>query len=377
MKKILFISHDASRSGAPLVLLYLLKWLNNHTKNIQFDVLLIKGGSIAGDFEKECANTFIYSEIHKPLKFSEIIAKNFSSKLGIKQTEKEKLFLKKIASNNYDLLYANTVVSLPVAVKIKNDYPNAKLLVHIHELNTVIKMIQPNFSSYTNVVDKFIAVSHQVKNSLIYNYVIDENLIDVIYEFGIVNENAVSKGNKIFTIGASGKVDWRKGYDIFIQVANYIIKNYPQVKMKFVWVGNNLNKKYIIEDDIEKLGLKEVVSFVGEQTNPINFYKDFDVFLLTSREDPFPLVCIEAANLKKPIICFEKASGTAEVIKKGGGFVVPYLDIEEMGKKIMFYYNNSSILNEDGLMAQKLFADFTPEKICPLLYEKINSLIKD
>ena len=377
MKKILFISHDASRSGAPLVLLYLLKWLNSQTKNIQFDVLLIKGGAIASDFEKECANTFIFSEIHKPLKFSEVIINFFFSKLGIKQKEKQKDFFKKIASNNYDLIYANTVVSLPVAVKIKNKYPNAKLLVHIHELNTVIKMIQPNFSRYTNVVDKFIAVSHQVKNNLIYNYDIDKNLIDVIYEFGIVNENVVSKDNKIFTIGASGKVDWRKGDDIFIQVANYINKNYPQAKMKFVWVGNNLNNKYIIEGDIKKLGLKEVVSFVGELTNPINFYKDFDVFLLTSREDPFPLVCIEAANLRKPIICFEKASGTAEVIKKGGGFVVSYLDIEAMVEKIMYYYNDLGKLNEDGLKAQELFADFTPEKVCPLLYEKINSLIKN
>lgn len=377
MKKILLISHEASRTGAPLILLYLLKWLNKNIKNIQFDVLLIKGGAIACEFEKECANTFIFSEIHKPLKFSEIIAKKILVKLGIKQKEKELLFFENLASNNYDLIYANSIVSLPVAVKIKRNCQSSKLLVHVHELNTIIKMYSPDLSNYKKYVDKYIAVSQQVKNNLIDNCDVHENLIDVIYEFGIVKEDAVGKDNKIFTIGASGNAHWRKGDDIFIQVANYINKNYPKAKINFVWVGNNLNNKYIIEDDIEKLGLKGILSFVGEQTNPINFYKDFDIFLLTSREDPFPLVCIEAANLKKPIICFEKASGTAEVIEKGGGFVVPYLDIETMGEKIMYYYTNQEKLIEDGLMAQELFAGFTPEKICPLLYEKINSLIKD
>jgi glycosyltransferase involved in cell wall biosynthesis len=376
LKKILFISHEASRTGAPLILLHFIKWLNNNIKNIQFDVLLIKNGAIAGDFEKECTNTFIFSEIHKPLRFSEIIAKKIFSKLGIKQKQKEKLFFKNIASNNYNLIYANTVATIAIAVKIKKYCQSSKLLVHIHELNTIIKTVAPDFSNYRKYVDKYIAVSYQVKNNLIDNCNVHENLIDVIYEYGIVNEDAVSKDNKTFTIGASGNAHWRKGDDIFIQVANYINKNYPQAKINFVWVGNNLNNKYIIEDDIEKLGLKQVVSFVGEQTNPINFYKDFDVFLLTSREDPFPLVCIEAANLKKPIICFEKASGTAEVIKKGGGFVVPYLDIEAMGEKIMYYYNNPSKLNEDGLMAQELFANFTPEKICPQLYESMSSLLK-
>lgn len=378
MKKILFISHDASRTGAPLLLLYLIKWLNKHTKNIQFDVLLINGGSIKNEFENECVNTFVHSECYKSKKWIEIVKDRISSKLGIEGKNDELLFFKKIVSNNYDLIYANTVVSIPIAVRIKSLSQYAKLLVHVHELNTIIKMALPNFDEYINNVEKFIAASNQVKDNLVLNWKINENAINSIYEFSIFKAEDGKKNKKAdtFTVGASGNAHWRKGDDIFIQVANYVTKKYPDVKIKFVWVGSNLNNKYIIEDDIEKLGINKVVSFVGEQTKPIEFYRNFDVFLLTSREDPFPLVCIEAANLKKPIICFEKASGTAEVIKTGGGFVVPYLDIEAMGEKIIYYYNNPNKLNEDGLRAQELFNDFTPEKICPLLYEKINLLIK-
>jgi glycosyltransferase involved in cell wall biosynthesis len=248
-------------------------------------------------------------------------------------------------------------------------------LVHIHELNTIIKIAVPNIQNYTKYVDKFIAVSKLVKDNLIGNYGIPEGLITLIYAFGIFKLEDGIKTNNLFTVGASGYSNWIKGDDIFIQVANYVAKKYPLARINFVWVGNNLNNKFIIESDINKLGLNEVISFVGEQTNPIDFYSNFDVFLLTSREDSFPLVCIEAANLKKPIVCFDKASGTAEVIEKGGGFVVPYLDIGAMGEKIMYYYDNPSKLKDDGLRAQELFADFTYEKICPQLYKNMTSLL--
>ena len=50
-----------------------------------------------------------------------------------------------------------------------------------------------------------------------------------------------------------------------------------------------------------------------------------DVFVLTSREDPYPLACLEAATLGKPIVCFEQAGGMPEFVEKDCGTVVPFL----------------------------------------------------
>ena len=41
--KILFISHDAGRTGAPLLLLNMLKWLKGN-RDLSFEVLLMKDG---------------------------------------------------------------------------------------------------------------------------------------------------------------------------------------------------------------------------------------------------------------------------------------------------------------------------------------------
>lgn len=378
MKKILFISHDATRTGAPLIVLELLKWLNKNVGNsIQIDVLLVHGGTLEEDFKKESSNVYSYSELNNPLIFREIFLSKLYSKLKIKRKSKEILFFETIANTNYDLIYTNSVVSLPYAVQIKKRCSKTKLLLHVHELNTIIQQAVPNFKSYISYIDKYIAVSNLVKENLITKYEVNQDLIALVYEFGVMEREFLKKNSEVFTVGASGIAHWRKGNDIFLQVAQYITKNYSNAEIKFVWVGNFSNDKHIIEADIEKMKLEQVVRFLGEQSNPVAHYRNFDVFLLTSREDPFPLVCIEVANLKKPIICFEKASGTTEIIEKGGGFIVPYLDIAAMAEKIMFYYENPKERIEDGNKAKQLFSEFTIEKIAPLLYDNINSMLND
>ena len=56
--------------------------------------------------------------------------------------------------------------------------------------------------------------------------------------------------------------------------------------------------------------------------------------MLTSREDPYPLVCLEAAAVAKPIVCFAGAGGMPEFVEEDCGFVVPYLDIMAMADRV-------------------------------------------
>ena len=92
---------------------------------------------------------------------------------------------------------------------------------------------------------------------------------------------------------------------------------------------------------------------------------------MTSREDPFPLVCIEAAHFSVPILCFDGATGTQEMLVQGGGSVVPYMDIQSMAERIKEYYQNRERLAADGEAARRVFSEFTPDKICPQLHQVI------
>ena len=78
--------------------------------------------------------------------------------------------------------------------------------------------------------------------------------------------------------------------------------------------------------------------------------------------------------LNKPIICFATATGTEEILQNGGGQIVPYMNIQEMCNKILFYYNNPSQMIVDGEKAHELFSIFTPEHMCPKIYSTILTL---
>ncbi|WP_242133245.1 glycosyltransferase family 4 protein [Aestuariivivens marinum] len=379
MKSILFISHDASRTGAPIVLLHFIRWFKQQHPNVVIGVLLLRGGELEPEFSELASQTFNAQHISKPPKLLNRIVRKLKSKLGFSIKSRKNTFLEQIAQYHYDVIYANTIISIPFAAQLKSLMPQCKLLCHIHELKTVIDTELPNIEDYADVMDGCIAASHLVKSHLVNHFDIEPNLIDVVYEFSVVNPKITqtSKPKNSFIVGASGSLNWRKGNDIFIQIAQLITKNHPDANIEFVWVGGqkNSNVMKIIRADLEKANLKDKVQFVGSTETPEAYYKTFDVFIMPSREDPFPLVCIEAAMLMKPIICFEGATGTAELLQQGGGYIVPYLDIEAMCDKILFYFNNNDALKRDGQKAQSLFESLTPEKMAPLIDKYITTLL--
>jgi len=375
--KLLLITHDTSRSGAPMVLLHFLSWLKVHRPEMKVDVLALKGGALEVDFKRLSATYYDYKDATQRRSLSFFV--QVLRKLNLIRTrDMHKEFVSMLAQKNYDVVYANTVVSIPIATEIKGYNNIAKLVAHVHELSAIIKMLLPDFKDYQEYIDINIVPSKLVKQHLINNWGLSEKFIEVVYECASINIKQViaQKYDKRFVVGASGLVHWRKGYDVFIQLAKEIRTKYRDSVIDFVWVGHLPKKEaIIIEQDLEKLGLSKHVSFIGEVSETTAYYANFDVFVMTSREDPFPLVCVEVGQLGKPIISFDKAVGTNEILKKGGGYIVPYLDVPAMAEKVMIYYNDNSLKLEHGKKNIEAFSQFTPDIICPNLFNIINTVI--
>lgn len=377
MKKILFINHSASRTGAPIMLLHFLEWLK-HNKEIKFDVLSLDNGELITDFTS-ISETHFFKEKKKNLLNKVILylrnRKHSSNSSRLLFPEKA---LKSIAKNEYSLIYANSVLSIPEGCYIKHhSKEKTKLVVHVHELNLIINEFCPKLEMYREYIDFTIAASQKVKDNLVDNWGFKDHFIKVIYEHS-KSVDFVSKVSDEFIVGASGLVNWRKGPDFFILVAQYVFKKLPDAKIKFQWVGriSNLNR-LIYEEDLKRLNLMKKVEFTGAKDNPHDYFSNFDVFLMTSKEDPFPLVCIEVGQMEKPIICFEGATGTEEVLKPVEGTIVPYLDIEKMGELVIQYYRNENLKLRVGQKIKNIFKDFTPEKQSIKIYEVIKNVIKN
>jgi glycosyltransferase involved in cell wall biosynthesis len=375
MNKLLFITHDTSRTGAPLVLLQFLNWLKSNQANLEFDVIGLEGGVLETDFKKVCHTYYSYRELikTKPLK----LRQRLLLKLGLfKRTNPKMIFLQKLANSNYNVVYANTIITIPLATDIIKISPKTKLIAHVHELNVIIKHRLPNFTYYLKNIHHIIVPSHLVQQNLVFNWNVSKQGISVVYECTKVKDfKATNKSKNKFIVGGSGQAHWRKGHDVFIQVARYIVTQHPECDINFVWVGSiSKIEKDIVDEDLRKLGLVDRVIFTGEVEEVSNYYSDFDVFIMPSREDPFPLVCIEVGMLGKPIICFEGATGTQEIMGEEGGFVVPYLNIERMAEKVIDYYNHRTLIEKHGDFNKTAFSKFTPEIVCPQLLKVVETV---
>lgn len=381
-KKILFITHDSSRSGAPMLLLHLLKWLKGENAYWNIDVLTLKKGALDAEFES-VADTFDFY-FDKNVPTFEYYQQKFFNKGFNAQTYCLERFYKKYQLKKYDVIYTNSVISIPVASKVKNFHPDfTKLLCNVHELPTIIDLHLPNFIDDSKDVDLFVAGSNLVATSLQENYQISNSKTKVLYDFTDIKklpEYAVKSDSASFVVGGMGTTHWRKGHDLFLMIAIYIKKNFPDFDIQFVWMGSQPNEeKIILKNDLKKIdNAAQFITFRPSETHYENFYKEIDLFALTSKEDPFPLVAVEAGAYGLPIICFENATGINEILREnnGGGFSVPYLDIEEFAKKIIFYYENRKKLEEDSTINKKSFSEFTVEKAGPKLLKILEEILK-
>ncbi|MFI0430078.1 glycosyltransferase [Mariniflexile sp. HMF6888] len=358
-----------------MVLLYFLKWLQANQAEIQVDVLVLNGGDLENEFKKSCCTFYDFSQIVKPIKLK--FWQRVLLKLGCfkKPNRKEKLLIH-LSQNNYDIVYANTIVSIPTAVALKKKNPNNKLVVHVHEMRSVLELYRTSVIPFIELIDQFITVSNEANNDFINFTSVNEDKVAMVYEF---SDRIVFKKNNEkthFVVGGAGTTSLRKGTDLFIQLANLKKNNYANLPIKFIWVGAITGEfRLILNNELKKLGISDIIEFTDELESPETVFSTFDIFVLTSREDPFPLVCIEMGKLGIPIICFDKANGISEIILKGGGKVVPYLDTIAIMNNVEFYINNSDHYHKDCAINKNQFINFSALYQAPKILNSIKHLL--
>jgi glycosyltransferase involved in cell wall biosynthesis len=93
--------------------------------------------------------------------------------------------------------------------------------------------------------------------------------------------------------------------------------------VRFLWLGGETTGDRVLEfaHDVQALGLQGVCQRVAANSNVFDYYCAMDVFALTSREDPFPLVMLEAGSLGIPVVCFAGSGGTQEFVQDDAGLI--------------------------------------------------------
>ena len=101
-------------------------------------------------------------------------------------------------------------------------------------------------------------------------------------------------------VGIVGRLTEIKNHRMFLEAAAFFKKNY-QTKVRFVVIGDgHLRSK--LEQEVDLLGLRDDVWFLGSLKDPENFYPALDVVALTSLNEGTPLSLIEAMANARPVV---------------------------------------------------------------------------
>jgi glycosyltransferase involved in cell wall biosynthesis len=166
-------------------------------------------------------------------------------------------------------------------------------------------------------IRSFVPVTANQKVSVICNPVINDSMYEKSKQ---ILDEPWFKDRREPVIVASGRLSFQKGFDILIQAVSILKKTRP---VKLLILGEGILREKL-EEDIGRLSLDNDVRLAGFKANPYPYYRNADLFVLSSRWEGQPLTLIEALALGTRVVSTNCRTGPAEILDGGSlGVLVP------------------------------------------------------
>ena len=312
------VTHSMERLGAELVSLNIIKTL----KDIGYSVITITLGS--GELEAEfIENSDIFISNNTPISIiTNTLVKNSCHNIicNSVQTGDISFYLGVQGFNIVSLVHElpNAISSLYAKDRLINHYRYSKKMIFPTEY-----VKSKILSAYKIADNKNIAIRHQG----LYNIMVP---IDIELAKSHVESIIGEKIDRPILLGI-GNTTSRKGFDIFVETAELIDDAI------FIWVGRKVDDFF---NKTVKNKQPNNIFYVDSTSNLTPFYISSTALLITSREDPFPSVVLEAASLNRITIGFRDCGGFQEILENS--LLAEKNDIKEFTKIIRYYISNSN-----------------------------------
>ncbi|MFQ5706400.1 MAG: glycosyltransferase [bacterium] len=167
-----------------------------------------------------------------------------------------------------------------------------------------------------------------------------------------------------FVVGNCSRFEIRKGYDIFLRVAEMVARDRPNVK--FLAVGHGSQEQALREKARQSACADQIV-FAPARLDVPEVLGTMDVFLFTPYlGEGLPLVVLEAMASGLPVIASNIGSNR-EIVQPGVTGFLPfpknwqaetdYLDGHPFAEKVAFFADNPPALKEMGRNGRKLILE--------------------
>ena len=364
-KKIIYIGHDANFYGAQLLTLNILKSMREKY-GYNIECILLDGGELVSEYSKYCNVNIV--DINDSRTVSDLI--------------------QDLKFRGYNKAVTNTIITGNMTNYLKRyDITTISL---IHELPKIIHQYnaEPAGESITKNSDKIIFASSYVKDAFDGLFTPDKSKLEIIPQ-GLYKTNPLA--NKIadarkqlrqeLGLPANAKIalfvgmaDRRKGTDLYFDVMDKVVSKHKDIY--FVLVGTvdpgiKEEKQSILDKH------RKNIILCGKQTDTAKYYAGADVFLLTSREDPFPSVVMEAFECGLPVIGFKDAGGFSDIVTNDTGKLVKFEDTAAMAKATIEILSDKKLLSTIAKNTKNLIAkEFDWDSYVGKLLNLCDSLVK-
>lgn len=185
---------------------------------------------------------------------------------------------------------------------------------------------------------------------------------DVNYNIGVTRLKSqidIPKGNDVFRIVACGRLTEQKGFDLLIR-SIHLLKNKFDLSLTILGEGPD---KLKLLDLAKDLGLNNVY-FEGFVNDPVDVFKEYDLFVLSSRWEGFGNVIVEAMSIGLPVIATDCPHGPREIISDDidGKLICPN-DVSALSDAITHLRNDDDYRSRIGSAGYNRSKDFTQEVI--------------
>lgn len=314
----------------------------------------MRDGALRPDFEHlGKTHAWIPTDLNQPDRFH----KRLGKLLRQRGQADPGIWLTRILENEQpDVIYLSTLVLGKYLRQFKKN-SRQRIVSHVHELLPSLRQLSNDqqVKIQLDLSDAVIACAPCVADMLHTTYAVPASRCTIIPEYIVPDASGPAPARSaampdsvtrelgtmprlldalrdgIPLIGTGGTPIHRKGFDLFPQLVRECKRQFGEVPFHAVWMGCGEGSAAHVEMewDLKRLGVRDAVTLVPSVSLPTFRWllSRLEVLTLLSREDPFPLVVLEAAMVGVPTVCFEGSGAIPDLAAEGCCVSVPYLDL--------------------------------------------------
>lgn len=253
-----------------------------------------------------------------------------------------------------DLVHANTVVTLPEALLSRST--RVATMLHVHEMLSE----DARGAAAARLAGRLdhVATVSQASAGPLRARGLDASIITAGVEAVPVGP-AVPRDRPL-VVGTLATVSHRKGSDLFVAAAIELLRSRPDIEFRMVGpLAPGAQEAWARElvGRAESVGIR-----CGVAPDPLAELREWDLFVLPARRDPFPLAVLEAMSVGLPVIA-SRVDGIPEQLDQASGALIDPNDPSELRGAIEGLLDDRGSRTAMGRSGRsRARACFTPER---------------